>query len=67
MAQEKKIEITISPTGEVSFTMKGVKGKACLEETQFLENALGGEVTVREDTTEMYEQAEVDTEVQYTK
>lgn len=67
MASEKRIEITISPTGEVSFTVKGVKGKACLEETKFLENALGGEVTLREDTSERYEQGEVDTEVQYNK
>ncbi len=67
MASEKKIEITISPTGEVSFTVKGVKGKACLEETKFLENALGGEVTAREDTSEMYEQGEVDTQIQYNK
>ena len=67
MASEKKIEITISPTGEVSFTIKGVKGKACLDETKFLESALGGEVTAREDTSEMYEQGDVDTEVQYNK
>jgi hypothetical protein len=59
MAQEKTITITISPTGEVSFEVKGVKGKACLEETRFLEEALGGQVIAREDTSEMYEQGEV--------
>lgn len=54
MAQRKEIVVTISPTGEVSFVVQGVKGKACLAETKFLEDALGT-VTNQEPTGEMYE------------
>jgi hypothetical protein len=53
--RKQDIEITISPTGEVSFTIKGVKGAACLDETRFLEEALGGDVVERERTSEYYE------------
>ena len=56
--RKQDIEIVISPTGEVSFTMKGVKGASCIDETKFLEQALGGEILVREPTTEYYEQGE---------
>lgn len=55
---KQELEITISPSGEVSFTVKGVKGGACLDETKFLEDALGGSVIERERTTEFYEQSE---------
>jgi len=58
--REKTIEITISPTGEVSFTVQGVKGKACLGETKFLEDALGGKVGSQEATAEMYEQGDAE-------
>ena len=54
--RKQDIEITISPSGEVSFQVKGVKGASCLDETQFLEAALGGEVLERERTPEFYEQ-----------
>lgn len=54
--RKQDIEITISPTGEVSFTVKGVKGASCIDETQFLEDALGGGVLDRERTSEYYEQ-----------
>lgn len=56
MAMRKEIQIEISPTGEVSFTVNGVKGSACLAETEFLEAALGGQVLEREKTPEYYEQ-----------
>lgn len=56
--RKQEIEISISPTGEVSFTVKGIKGASCIDETKFLEQALGGEVQVREPTQEYYEQAE---------
>ena len=56
--RKQDIEITISPSGEVSFTMKGVKGASCIDETKFLEQALGGEILVREPTTEYYEAGE---------
>jgi hypothetical protein len=53
--REKTIQIEISPTGEVSFTVNGVKGKACLDETKFLEEALGDTIESRELTSEYYE------------
>ena len=56
--RKQDIEITISPSGEVSFTVKGVKGGSCLSETKFLEEALGGAVTEQTKTAEFYEQSE---------
>ena len=56
--RKQEIDISISATGEVSFTIKGVKGASCIDETKFLEQAIGGEVLVREPTTEYYEQSE---------
>ena len=55
---KQDIEITISPKGEVSFTIKGVKGPNCMDETKFLEQALGGAVTEQVKTGEYYEQSE---------
>ena len=55
---KQDIEITISPDGEVSFTIKGVKGPKCLDETKFLTEALGESVIEQERTTEYYEQSE---------
>jgi hypothetical protein len=57
--REKFIKISIDKSGKVSFTVEGVKGEACLAETKFLEEALGGQVLQRETTAEYYEQAEV--------
>lgn len=56
--RKQDIEITISPSGEVSFQVKGVKGASCLDETKFLEDALGGGVIEREHTPEYYQQPE---------
>jgi hypothetical protein len=56
--KKQDIEIKISPTGVVSFTVKGVKGTACLDETKFLEDALGNGVLDRQKTSEYYEQSE---------
>jgi hypothetical protein len=55
---KQDIEITISPKGEVSFTIKGVKGPSCMDETKFLEQALGGAVSEQVKTGEYYEQSE---------
>ena len=63
--RKQEIEITISPSGEVSFTIKGVKGASCIDETKFLEKALGGEVLARETTPEYYEQGEAGSGYQY--
>jgi hypothetical protein len=57
--RKQEIEITIGPTGEVSFQVKGVKGARCVDETRFLEDAVG-EVREQERTSEYYEESEKD-------
>jgi hypothetical protein len=66
--RKQELEITISPTGEVSFTIKGVKGASCVDETKFLEQALGGDEAVldRERTSEYYEETEGAFQTSYT-
>jgi hypothetical protein len=56
--RKQDIEIVIAPNGDVSFTVKGVKGASCIGETKFLEDALGGAVTEQQKTGEYYEQSE---------
>jgi hypothetical protein len=56
--REKFIKIEIDKHGKVSFTVEGVKGEACIAETKFLEDALGGQVISRETTSEYYEQSD---------
>ena len=58
--REKFIKIEIGKDGKVSFTVEGVKGEACLAETKFLEDALGGQILDRQTTSEYYEQGEVE-------
>ena len=55
---KQDIEIVINAKGEVTFEVKGVKGGSCLDETKFLEQALGGEVVDQQKTSEFYEQSE---------
>lgn len=58
--RKQDIEIVINAKGEVTFQVKGVPGAACLAETRFLEDALGGEsvVLAQQKTGEYYEQDE---------
>lgn len=56
MAQRKELEIEITPTGEVKVLVKCIAGQSCVEETKFLEEALGGEIQSRELTAEYYQQ-----------
>jgi hypothetical protein len=58
--RKQDIEIVINDKGEVTFTVKGVKGGSCLDETKFLEAALGGDAALvtQEKTSEFYEQSE---------
>ena len=56
--RKQDIEIVISPTGEVTYEVKGVKGSDCMAETKFLDDALGGEVLETGKTAECYEQSE---------
>jgi hypothetical protein len=53
--QKMEIEITIDVEGNVSYEVKGLKGKNCTKATQFLDEALG-EVVERKFTREYYEQ-----------
>lgn len=53
--QKTEIEITINSEGNVSYEIKGLKGKGCTAATKFLDESLG-EVTKREYTREYYEQ-----------
>lgn len=48
----QEIEVTIRKDGKVQVHVRGVKGDACLEITQALEAALGGDVELREMTPE---------------
>lgn len=57
MAQRKELEITISPSGEVQVQVKCVPGQACVEETKFLEEALGNQITDRQLTSDYYKPA----------
>ena len=56
MAQRKELEITISPSGEVSVQVKCIPGQQCVEETKFLEQALGNEIKDRQLTSDYYKQ-----------
>ena len=58
--RKQDIEIVIDEKGEVTFTVKGVKGGSCVDETKFLEQALGGDAAVvdQQKTSEYYEQSE---------
>ena len=58
--RKQDIEIVITPKGEVTFQVKGIKGGSCLGETKFLEQALGGDAAVvdQQKTSEFYEQSE---------
>jgi hypothetical protein len=51
----QEIEVTINKDGQVEVHVRGVKGEACLEITRPLEQALGGEVILREMTPESKE------------
>ena len=57
MAQKKELHITISPTGEVSVQVKCVAGASCVDETRFLEDALGNTIESRELTSDYYAQS----------
>jgi len=60
VSTKKEIEIVINAKGEVTFQAKGIKGASCLDETEFLQRALGGEAAVldQQKTGEYYEQSE---------
>lgn len=51
----QEIEVTINKDGQMELHVRGVKGEACLDITRPLEEALGGEVLLREMTSEAQE------------
>lgn len=53
----QQIHIVINKDGQVEIKVDGVTGMSCLEITQALEAALGGEVIERKLTAEAYEVA----------
>jgi hypothetical protein len=55
MPQKKELHISISPTGEVSVQVKCIAGMKCVDETKFLEEALGNEIESRELTSDYYQ------------
>jgi len=54
MTDKPVIEVTVSPTGEVSIQTRGYAGSACRQASKFLEKALG-RVTKDRPTAEMYQ------------
>ncbi len=48
----QEINVTIDANGQVQVEIHGVKGKSCLEITAALEQALGGNVILREMTSD---------------
>jgi hypothetical protein len=54
-AKKKELEITIGPDGNVSVRVKCGDGTTCVDDTKFLEDALGGKVENRELLPEYYE------------
>ena len=55
MADKLEIVVTIAPDGAVKLETHGLKGQACLAETEALEKALGT-VKSRTRTAEYYQQ-----------
>lgn len=55
MAEKHEIELVITPDGKVRIATRGLKGAACMTETQALEEAIG-KVRSRTKTREYYEQ-----------
>ena len=52
--EQHDIEIRIAPDGEVTVSVKGAKGKACLQYAEFLRKVVG-EVKDQRYTSEYYE------------
>ncbi len=58
--RKQDIEIVINAKGEVTYLVKGVKGSSCMDETKFLDQALGGDAAIVDvqKTGEYFEQSE---------
>ncbi len=62
MADKQKMEITISPDGEVSIKVLCVAGPSCEQVSKALEESLG-KVKAKERTAEYYQEALETTEI----
>jgi hypothetical protein len=51
--QVQEVEIFITPDGKISFEVRGVPGRQCLDLTSDLEDDLGGSILERIETSEM--------------
>ncbi len=51
----QEIQITIDKNGKVEIHVRGIKGDVCLEITKDLEEALGGQIELRQMTPESLE------------
>ena len=60
----QEIEVFIERDGQVRLHVHGVKGNACIDLTQDLEAALGGDIASREMTAEAFETAKQDVPLQ---
>jgi hypothetical protein len=60
MAAKHELEIEISPSGKVEVTVKGAKGKRCLDYVQVFASV--GKVVDQKATSEMFE-PELDVEI----
>ncbi len=54
----QEIEVVIGKNGQVEISVRGVKGKGCLELTSELEQALGGDLLSREFTPEAIDETQ---------
>ncbi|NVM26587.1 MAG: DUF2997 domain-containing protein [Desulfobacterales bacterium] len=54
----QEIEVFIEKDGQVRIEVRGVKGMSCLDLTKDLEEALGGQIEMREMTPEADETAQ---------
>jgi hypothetical protein len=52
----QEVEVIINKNGQVQIQVRGIKGTQCLDITQDLEQALGGNVSLRELTPEALEE-----------
>ena len=57
------LEIEIRPGGDVKVHIQGVKGPGCLESQKLLEQILAGTAVHSELTSEYYEQAETQVQI----
>lgn len=56
---EEIVKVSIGPDGKVAIEVEGIAGTGCLEETEDLVRALGGEVESQEMTAEAYVEPEL--------